>query len=433
MTPSDTTGRGPLDGLRVIDLTTVLMGPYATRILGDLGADVIRVESPAGDELRNVGPRRSPGMGWFTLNLQRNKRSVVLDLKSPEGRSRMDELLATADIFVTNLRSRAIDAMGLSADRLTSRHPELIYCIANGFGSDGPYRDRAAYDDVVQAVSGIATLHEFGGGDPKYIPTVIADKVAALHIVYAVLAAVVQRGSTGAGAVIEVPMAECVASFNLVEHLSGAVFEPPLGGYGYDRIKSPHRRPRRARDGWICVLPYTDQNWHDFFVASGLTSLADDSRMATRRGRNDHADELYRHFDAAIAERTVTEWLDLCEAHSIPAAPVRHLDELMSDEHFQTVGLLTQSEHPTEGAYQWILDPIRFNGARSGPRRPAPRLGEHNGELFGELDARDHVVPFEHEPRLPGESDVGHGETAASIHRPVTGDHPTTKPKGSEQ
>jgi crotonobetainyl-CoA:carnitine CoA-transferase CaiB-like acyl-CoA transferase len=174
MTPSDTTGRGPLDGLRVIDLTTVLMGPYATRILGDLGADVIRIETAVGDELRNVGPRRSPGMGWFTLNLQRNKRSVVLDLKSPEGRSRMDELLATADIFVTNLRTRAIDAMGLSADRLTSRHPKLIYCIANGFGSDGPYRDRAAYDDVVQAVSGIAALNEFGGGDPKYVPTVIA-------------------------------------------------------------------------------------------------------------------------------------------------------------------------------------------------------------------------------------------------------------------
>lgn len=378
---------GPLDGYRVVDLTSVLMGPLATRILGDLGADVIRVEPTDGDMLRRLGPKRSEDMGWFVLNLQRNKRSVALDLRSDEGATALRDLLAGADAFVTNLRRRALDRLGLDPATVAALNPRLVQCVANGFGSTGPYADRTAYDDVVQSMSGIAALPEWFGEPPRFVPTVLGDKVAGLHIVYAVVAALLRRERTGIGEHIEVPMAECLAAFTLVENLAGHTLVPPEGPIGYDRMRTPHRRPRAAADGWFCFLPYSDRNWHDFLTAAGRPDLADDPRFATRASRHEHADEVWHEIDVVLAARTVAEWLEECERLSVPAAPINRLEELSDDPHFAAVGLLRTVEHPTEGPYRLVMDPVRFSGGDGGLRRPAPALGQHTAELLAEQPA----------------------------------------------
>jgi crotonobetainyl-CoA:carnitine CoA-transferase CaiB-like acyl-CoA transferase len=375
---------GPLSGLRIVDLTTVLMGPLATRILGDLGADVVRVEAPGGDELRNLGPKRSDHMGWFTLNLQRNKRSIVLDLKSDADREQFLELIAVADVCVTNLRASAIERLKITYAHLSRVNPDLIYCVANGFGSDGPYADRTAYDDVIQSVSGLASVAGWQHDSPEYMPTLIADKVAALHIVYAVLAAVVQRATVGGGDLVEVPMAEALASFTLVEHLAGHTFQPAAGPIGYERLRSRHRRPRRASDGWICVLPYTDRNWVDFLTEAGRPDAAHDERFRDRATRTLNGGALYQIVDDVLRTRTVAEWLTACEALSVPAAPVNELEDLADDPHFAAVGLLTDADHPTEGRYRRIKNPVRF--ARStNVYAPAPKLGQNNEEVRAEV------------------------------------------------
>lgn len=376
---------GPLDGVRIADLTTVVMGPLATRTLGDLGADVIKVEPPEGDFPRHFEPARNPGMSGFSLNLNRNKRSVVLDLKTPAGHQALLDLVATCDVFVTNLRDRAIDALDIGYDRLRGERQDLVYCSARGFGSGGPYADKAAYDDVIQAGSGLASLFERVGGEPAYVPSIIGDKVAALHITYAVLAALYRRAVTGRGDLVEVPMAESLAAFNLVEHLSGHAFDPPLGSFGYGRLMSSGRRPRRSADGWVCVMPYSDANWRDFFALAGRTDAATDPRFATINARVEHVEELYRELDAIVAERTTAEWMALCDGASIPAVPVVDLEHADEDPHLGAVGLLSTVEHPTEGPYRRILDPVTFAEGGGGLRRHAPLLGEHTAEVLAEL------------------------------------------------
>ncbi|MDH3296595.1 MAG: CoA transferase, partial [Acidimicrobiia bacterium] len=252
---------GPLTGVRIIDLTTVVMGPYAAQILADLGADVIRVEAPGGDFMRDFDPKKSPKMGAFSMNVNRNKRSMVLDLKTVSGLAAMLDLVATADVFLSNLRPVALDKLGLADEALRQRRPDLIYCSATGFGSNGPYAQKAAYDDVIQAASGFASMFDWTGPAPAYAPTIVADKVTSLHIVYAILAALYRKAISGQGDFIEVPMAESMAAFNLIEHLSGHTFDPPHGEFSYLRLRTEHRRPRRSADGWVCILPYSDRNW----------------------------------------------------------------------------------------------------------------------------------------------------------------------------
>lgn len=376
---------GPLAGVRVADLTTVVMGPMATRILGDLGADVIKIEAPEGDFPRHFVPTRNPGMSGFFLNLNRNKRSVVLDLKQPEGRTALLDLIATCDVFVTNLRSRALQSLDVTYDRLKDRRADLVYCSARGFGSTGPYADKAAYDDVIQAGSGLAALFERVGGEPAYIPSIIGDKVAALHITYAVLAALYRRATTGSGDYIEVPMAEALASFNLVEHLSGHAFDPPLGEFGYGRLMSTSRRPRRSADGWVCLMPYSDANWRDFFVLAGRPEAASDPRFATINARVENVEDLYGVLDEVAVSRTTAEWMELCDQASIPAVPVLDLEYAEQDPHFDEVGLLRTVEHPTEGPYRRIMDPITFAAGGAGLHRHAPRLGADTAEVFTEI------------------------------------------------
>lgn len=374
-----------LEGVRVVDLTTVVMGPLATRMLADMGADVIWVESPEGDVLRDYEPMRHAKMGAFSMSMSRNKRSVVLDLKTAAGARAIRDLIATADVFVTNLRRKAIDRLGLDEPAVRELRPDIVYCRANGFGSGGPNADKTAYDDVIQAASGLASTFAWHGGDPQLVPSILADKVAGAHVAFAIAAALFDRQRSARGASLEVPMAETMAAFNLVEHLGGQTFRPQHGDFSYSRIRTPHRRPRRTRDGWIVVLPYSTDNWHRFFEFAGLPELVHEERFATGRERIRHSDQLYGLLDDIVRNKTTAEWLAFCAEHSIPASEVIDLENIGEHPHFAAVGLLQQDEHPTEGPYRYARDPIKVDGEVSPLRHHAPRLGADTAEVLREI------------------------------------------------
>ncbi|MEL6980873.1 MAG: CoA transferase [Actinomycetota bacterium] len=380
-----TTGPGPLHGVRILDLTTVVMGPLSTRALGDLGADILRVEAPGGDFMRHFEPKRSEGMSAFSMAVNRNKRSIALDLKTDAGREALLDIIETCDAFVTNLRPRALASLRLTDDDLRARRHDLVYCSATGFSSEGPYADKAAYDDVIQAASGLASMFSWVQGEPAYIPSIMADKVASLHITYAVLAALYHRAVTGEGDFIEVPMAESLAAFNLVEHQQGHAFVPPLGEFSYLRLRTEHRRPRRSADGWVCLLPYSDQNWQDFFRLAGLAEYAEDPRFATVNARIEHVGELYALLDQVVGTKTTAEWMELCDQHSIPAAPVVDLEHLAEDPHYAAVGLIEEHDHPTEGPSKIVRSPLLFRSGLPGVHTPTARLGQHTAQVLAEI------------------------------------------------
>lgn len=381
-----------LEGVRVVDLTTVVMGPLATRMLADMGADVIWVESPDGDVLRDYEPMRSAKMSAFSMSMSRNKRSVLLDLKSEAGQRAIHDLLATADVFVTNMRRKAIDRLGLDEPSVRATRSDIVYCMANGFGSDGPNADKTAYDDVIQAASGLASTFAWHGGDPQLVPSILADKVAGVHVAFAIAAALFDRQRSGKGATLEIPMAETMAAFNLVEHLGGQTFRPQHGDFSYSRIRTPHRRPRRTQDGWIVVLPYSTDNWHRFFEFAGLPELRHDERFMTGRERIKHSDELYGLLDDIVRKKTTAEWLAFCAEHSIPASEVIDLEKIGEHPHFAAVGLLQDDEHPTEGPYRYARDPIKVDGEVSPLRHHAPRLGADTEAVMRELGWDDERI-----------------------------------------
>ena len=373
---------GALEGVRVVDLTTILMGPLASRMLGDHGAEVIRVESPAAAA---VAMGDDSGLGGIALDLHRNKRSVVLDLKSEVGARAIAELVASADVVVSNMRAQALERLGLDADTLRARHPELIHCVANGYGADGPYADRAAYDDAIQAASGLAALPTKYGKEPAYVPSVIVDKTCSLYIVQAVMAALLHRGRTGEGQTIRVSMFETMVSFLLVEHWRGAAFLPPRGPMGYSRLLNPNRKPYRSADGWVALLPYSGRNWRDFLEGVGRADMMDDPRLATHQSRMANAVELYAVIDEVSPTRTTEEWLAFCDEHSIPAAPVLDMEALQDDPHLQAVGLFTDVEHPDEGPYRSVGDPISYDTMVTGLREHTAQPGADTEAVLTEL------------------------------------------------
>lgn len=380
-TPAD----GPLGGIRVIDLTNVIMGPFATHIMADLGADVIKIESEDGDSFRSYRPNRNAGMAGGFLHLNRNKRSVLLDLKTPAGMAALHRLIATADVFVHSLRPKAIEKLGLGYDAVQALKPDIIYCGAYGFGAKGPYRDKAAYDDIIQAGSGLAALHVAARGEPAFMPTVLCDKLSGQAIAYSVMAALFQRERGGGGQAIEIPMFETTAEFAYIEHLLGFAFEPSLGPPGYVRVVSPRRKPFRTGDGYMCILPYSDRNWRDFFDFVGRPELKTDARFYPLAERAAHLETLYEMIEAEAPKRTTAEWLAFCDEVSIPCMPVLGLEQLPDDPHMQAVGMFATSEHPTEGPYKTIRAPVSFSSAPFKLRRHAPRLGEHTAEILAEL------------------------------------------------
>jgi crotonobetainyl-CoA:carnitine CoA-transferase CaiB-like acyl-CoA transferase len=375
---------GPLGGIRILDLTSVIMGPFATHILADLGADVIKIESPEGDSLRDYRPRRHAGMSGNILNLHRNKRGIVLDLKRAPCRTALDRLIATADVFIHNLRPKTIGRLGYGYDRVRGLKPGIIYCAAHGFGAAGPYADKAAYDDLIQAGSGIAALCAAVAGEPAYVPTVLCDKLAGQAVASAILAALLQRARGGGGQAIEVPMLETTIEFNLAEHMLGFAFEPPLGRTGFPRVLSKRRKPYRTADGYACILPYSDRNWLDFYGFTGRTEFAKDPRFGTLAERVQHIDVLYDMVAEEAPKRTTDQWVTFCDRVSIPCMPVLTLDELPEDPHIKAVGLFGVAEHPSEGLYRTVGRPVSYSAAPFRIRRHAPRLGEHTAEVLAE-------------------------------------------------
>lgn len=368
---------GPLDGLRILDLTTVLMGPYATQILADWGAAVTKVEPPGGDISRGLGPGRSRGMGPTFLHLNRSKRSLALDLKVPAARAVLDRLADRSDVFVSNIRADALRRLGVDTDAMAARNPGLIVVALTGYGAGGPYAGRPAYDDLVQGQVAIPALTAAAdGGPPRYVPLPVVDRVVGMRAAGAILAAVVARARTGRGQSLEVPMFETMAEFVLSDHLQGAAFDPPTGPPGYVRLLSAARRPFPTRDGHLCVMIYTDRHWRDFLGAVGLWERhRDDPRFADITARTRHTAEVYGVVETVLATRTTAEWLDLLAAIDVPAGPVADLDALIADPHLRASGFLAPAEHPTEGAMLRMGVPERWSDTPAGDPRPAPRLG----------------------------------------------------------
>ena len=377
---------GPLHGIRVIDITTVLLGPYATQILGDMGADVIKVEAPpTGDIARNMGTVRNPGMGGTYLNANRNKRSLALDLKQEAAKEALRRLIPTADVFVHNMRPQAIARLGFDYAAVSALKPDIVYVGAYGFGQDGPYHAKPAYDDAIQAASGLASLFKRQDGQARYVPSTIADKLVGLTVSQAVAMALVHKERTGEGQFVEVPMLETLVAFNLVEHLNGCAYRPPIGTMGYQRVVTPARRPFPTKDGYVCILPYSDKQWRNFFTAVGRPELMDEPRFATYSARVHSVDDLYGFIASVTPEKTTAEWVKICEEAQIPSMPVVDIEDLMDDEHLQAVGMFEKHQHPTEGETVLVRPPVKFAKSPSSIHRHAPRFGEHGAEILREL------------------------------------------------
>lgn len=363
---------GPMTGVRVVDMTTIAMGPFATQILGDMGADVLKVEPPSGDIFRFTAPSRNEGMSAVFLNLNRNKFSITLDAKRPNDLARLIDLIEDADVFVSNVRPDALKRLGLDAETLLSLNPRLIHCAAVGFGQDGPYAGRPAFDDIIQAMSGLAALQGHGQEAPRYMNTILADKVAGLTLAYAIPMALYEREKSGLGQAIEVPMFETLAAFSLIEHLAGKTYEPAAGPMGYARVLAPDRKPYRTADGFIALLPYTDKQWHRFFVCAARVDLAEDARFSTAAARTQHYDRLYAELSEIVATRSTQEWLTILEGADIPHSRVNSLDDLLCDPHLQATGLFRKIDHPTEGPITTLAPTVRFQRTPATIRQPAP-------------------------------------------------------------
>jgi crotonobetainyl-CoA:carnitine CoA-transferase CaiB-like acyl-CoA transferase len=346
-------------------------------MLGDLGADVVVVEHRSGDTNRSMGPGPAPQMSGVSLNLMSNKRSAAIDLKRPAGRDALLRLAERADVVVTNLRPGPLRRLRLTYDDVRAVRDDVVYCQAHGYASDGPMADAPAYDDIIQSASGVGDLFARQGHEPALMPTLVADKVAGLTIVSAVLAALFHRATTGEGQHIEIPMIDVMRSFVLVEHGAGAIPEPPLDDAGYRRILTPERKPQRTADGWINVLPYTGRHYRTLFEAGGRSDLLDDARIASRESRIEHSDTLYRDVAAILAGRTTDHWLAFCEEAGIPATAATSLAEI--------VDALPLTDHPVAGRYRVIPPPMRFSATPASVRRPAPMVGQDGREVLAEV------------------------------------------------
>ena len=377
--------QGPLVGIRVVDLTSMVMGPYCTQIMADMGADVIKVESPAGDDTRYVSTGPEPGMGGVFVNTNRGKRSVVLDLTREEDRQALRALVLTADIFIHSMRARAVAKLGFDYPSVSALNPSIIYTNCYGYGHRGPERDRAAYDDTIQAECGLTAVQGMLTGEHSFVGSIIADKVCGLSALYATTMALFHRERTGQGQEVEVAMFETMASFMLVEHANGAMFEPPTGPAYYARAVAPNRRPYRTRDGHIAALIYNDKHWRAFIEAVG-PPWADDARFATLASRSQIIDVVYGKIAETMLERTTDEWLVLLRLLEIPAAPLRTPDQLFVNDHLAAVDFFETVDTPY-GSVRFPGVPTWFSATPGRVAGAAPRLGEHTDEVLAEIAA----------------------------------------------
>jgi formyl-CoA transferase len=383
---------GPLSGVRILDLTSNFMGPYASLLLADMGADVCKIESRQGDTTRGVGPARHKGMSVIFLHLNRNKRSMVLDVKTQAGLAALKRMLGSADVLLHSLRPKSMERLGLAYARVRELNPRIIYCGAFGFGQRGPYADKPAYDDLIQAASGMPMIQARRSGPPTYVATAIADRVVGMAMSTAVSMALYRREKTGRGQSVEVPMFETFTHLVMGDHLYGLTFEPPIGDWGYARMMSSDRRPYKTLDGYVGVNVYTDTHWQRFFRLSGHAEMAEDVRYADIYGRTEHIAELYRFLAKTFETKTTDEWLSLLTEADIPVIRMHTPDTLLTDPHMDAVGFFGTQEHPSEGTIRTIGIAQEWSESKPELRYPAPRLGEHTAQVLEEYGFSEQEV-----------------------------------------
>ena len=375
---------GPLKGLKIIELTSVVLGPWAAQILADMGAEVIKVEAPFGDSNRQLGASRNPNMAALYLSNNRNKRSLVLDLKQASARDALLKIIKDCDVFLHNNRPQVMTKLKLEYNDIKSVNENIIYCGTYGYSKDGPYGEKGALDDSIQAVSGIAALNELVLGEPRYLPTVVADKTTAITVVYSILAALFHRERTGSGQEVEVPMFETMVSFVMAEHLWGEIFEPPLDKAGYTRLMSHHRKPYKTKDGYIAVLPYMNNHWKTFCEKAERQDLIEDDRFKNLSSRVENIDDTYSETGKILSTKTTQEWLDIFADTKVPVIVVNSLDDLFTDPHLEAVGFWQDFDHPTEGKLKMPGFPAKFSKTPATIRKHAPNFGEHSLEILAE-------------------------------------------------
>ncbi len=384
---------GPLTGIKIADLTSVLLGPFATQILADHGADVVKIEGLDGDTTRDIGPRHSNDMAVVYMHANRNKRSLSIDLKSKDGKAAFLEYLKTVDVFVHNMRPSAIARLGLTYEDVKRVNPQIVYCGAFGFSQSGPYANKPAYDDMIQGVSGIAATQSELVGRPAYVPTVIADKATGLTVVYAITMALFHKERTGEGQEVKVPMFETMVQFHMLEHIYGEHFIPPLGPSGYPRATSPTRHPYETKDGkMIGALPYVDKQWKAFFEIAGCPELMNDPRFCNISSRLTNINELYSMLSNIIKTKTAAEWLDQLDAAGIPSVPINTASDLITDPHLVATNFWQEMDHPTEGKLRFTGIPTEFSRTPGNIRRHPPHLGEHSKEVLIEAGLDEDTI-----------------------------------------
>ncbi len=383
---------GPLAGIRVIDVTTVVLGPFCSQTLGDMGADVIKVEPPAGDDTRMIGPSRTAAMGSYFANLNRNKRSLALDLKKPAPREALLRLVETADVFVHNMRVGAAQRLGLDYETLSARNPRLIYASASGFRKGSSMQEFPAYDDLIQGVSGVAALNAGPDGAPRYFPSVLVDKLTGVQLASMIGMALFHRERTGEGQEIHLPMMETILSFMLVEHLSHGTLGEPEKGLGYPRMLTPHRRPYRTKDGYISVIAHSNAQWGKLFEAMCVPELIEDPRFNSVQARSANIDAVYATLTEGMTQRTTAEWIAELRAADIPCGKANALNELFDDPYLTETNYFEPYDHPIEGGVVVPAIPARFSASPPNVHRLWPRLGEHTREILREAGCGDDEI-----------------------------------------
>jgi crotonobetainyl-CoA:carnitine CoA-transferase CaiB-like acyl-CoA transferase len=385
-----------LQGIRILDFTTIVLGPYATQTLGDLGADVIKIEPLQGDLFRAVRPGRSRSMGAAFMGFNRNKRSLAIDLKRAESRAVLERLVAGADAVVHNMRPRAAASLGLGYDQLKRQKPDLVYAFAAGYDQSGPNADEPAYDDIIQAAGGVAALNANAAGEPRYLSTILCDKVGGLHLAIAMATGLARRARTGLGCCIEAPMFESTVAFLMSEQLGGESFVPPLGATGYDRLSAPNRRPYQTLDGYMAILPYNTAHWTAFFELIGRPAVAHSPQVQDPVLRSQGVDALYALIAEVAPTRTTAEWQTCLREADIPCARVNSVGELLRDPHLQATQFFREFDHPTEGRMRGTRSPFRWHGGEERDDRPAPGPGTDGRDVLREAGLTDGEIDALH-------------------------------------